>query len=391
MINILNKNKCCGCGACSDICPENAISMVNDEKGFMYPECDALLCANCGACVSVCAFSEGKICASNVMAAYAVHHKSKEVLYNSSSGGVFTAVSDYVLMNGGYVYGAIFDYQNKNVRHVCADNQSVRNVMRGSKYVQSITVGIYKEIAEKVSAGKLVLFTGTPCQCAELVKFIGSRPQNLIVIDFLCHGVPSPLLFREHIYMWEKKTGKKAIDFSFRSKKYGYDSNPQIIFEDGKENTSVELKRLLKIYAVSMRESCYYCPYASKYRYGDISIADMWEAGYLASIYDNVGVSTVLVNTDLGQKLVDDMAEVCKVYPVRVEDIKQSALSRPVARTKSVDDFWDYYFEFGYEKTLDKFGRSTLKSKIYQHMLRILYILRLDRFYIYFVSKVLKR
>lgn len=376
------KSKCCGCGACKDICTHDAIEMVEDEKGFLYPVINSSICVNCGACESICALkSQPEDECSTILGTYALRHKNKKVLTLSSSGGAFTVFSNAILKKGGVVYGAWLNTESFEVKHVCTHNEAERDALRGSKYVQSSTCGIYREIKKELKTGKEILFSGTPCQCAELVKYIGIKPENLTIIDLLCHGVPSNKLLKNHIAIWESKTGKKAQNYVYRSKKYGYAHTHEIIFSDGTKNSSVELKRLLKLYAISMRESCYDCPYASKHRYGDITIGDLWEAGKIASIHDCLGTSLVLTNTEKGEQLLKDAEQECNIFPVDISSLHPGSLYKAVERTRRVDEFWNDYENKGYMFVLDKYAPNTIKSWGYQHMLRAIHVLGLDGIY----------
>ncbi len=388
----INTKDCCGCGGCVAVCPINTIKMVADSKGFLQPVIDENACVHCGLCEKTCAFKNTQNShdqSSTIKKAYAIRHVSDDVVFHSSSGGFFTCISDYVLQKGGVVYGAILDKSDMTVKHVAAYDNMERDNMRGSKYVQSDTTNVYQEVKKNITDGKIVLFSGTPCECAQLLSFLNGKRDNLILVDLFCHGVPSPLLFKEHISMWEKKKNSRAIDYSFRDKSYGYEHTHRITFENTSINKSIDLKRILKMYAYSMRESCYACPYASKKRIGDYSIADFWEVGKNVKVYDNKGMSTVLVNTKNAEKILLDILPYCDRREVRIDDIKQSALNKPVTRTEIVDEFWNYYFENGYIALLDKYGKSTFISKCYQTMIRIVHILHLDKLYIFCKSKIM--
>lgn len=364
-----------------DVCPKNAITMSADEKGFLYPLVNTDECVHCGLCDKNCAMANEKDISDNVRGYYALQHKDPLVVANSSSGGAFTAISDIVLKAGGVVCGATLDPNNFKVSHICASTEQDRNQMRGSKYVQSETIGIFMTIKNQLKEGKTVLFSGTPCQCAELDKFIGDRPGNLVIVDLFCHGAPSNQLLIDHIKYWEKKTSKKAIVYNYRSKKYGYAHTHEIAFDDGSKNTSIDLKRLLKLYTLSMRDSCYECPYASHHRYGDITIADLWEAPKVAGLYDSKGTSLVLVNTEKGEKLLKKIENDCLIKPVDISILKPGALNKAVSKTPRVDVFWQDYFEHGYEYVLNKYAPRTAKSNCYQALLRCIHIIGLDRMY----------
>lgn len=372
-----NKIHCCGCGTCSLICPKQAINMIKDEKGFFYPIINKSICIDCGQCVSKCAFLKHSNNKNTISEVYALQHKSKDVLRHSSSGAAFTAFSDIILDEDGCVYGADFE-QDFSVVHKCATSMAERDSFRESKYVQSIAFCVFREIKCNLENGKKVLFTGTPCQCAALISFLGKRPDNLIIIDLLCHGVPSNRILQDHIHLWERRTGKMAIKYHYRSKRYGYEHTHEIEFNDGSSNHSIELKRILKLYALSMRPSCYECPYSNRNRIGDLTIGDLWEAASVAAIYDHKGVSTVLVNTETGRALLREAKSSCLIFPVQIDLDEVGALNHPVKHTPKVELFWSTYLDDGYEAALNQFGAQTIKSSIYQGILRTIHTLHID-------------
>lgn len=375
MIDIKKKSNCCGCSACSDTCPVNAIEMIENERGFKYPNVDKK-CVNCHKCESVCVMRKngGGIPLGDL---YALQHKNNDVLQESSSGGAFTAISDAILSIGGVVYGACINPFDFRVKHICALDKETRNTMRGSKYVQS-ECSIYKKIAKDIEDGRQVLFSGTPCECAALISFLGDRPENLLVIDVLCHGVSSDLLLRDHVKFWEGKKRKKAVNYKFRSKKYGYEYTQEITFDDGSSDSDVGLRQILKLYPLSMRDSCYECKFASNTRFGDFTIGDLWEAPKTVHIYDHKGVSVLAVNSEKGKLLLDDLKESCKLIPILKSQLTQNAIRKPMERPVLTDDFWKDYLSRGYGYVVDKYARPSKKSIIYQQYIRFVYRLHLD-------------
>lgn len=386
MINIVDKSKCCGCGVCVDSCVKNAISMIEDEQGFLFPFVNAKECINCGICNRTCDFIKNHQTESTIKNIYSLQHKSLEVLKHSSSGGAFTALSELILNSGGVVYGAYLNNDDFSVCHKSARSYSERDVFKESKYVQSSTVGIFKDIKMNLEHGYKVLFSGTPCQCAALKSFVKNKNENLYLIDLLCHGVPSNKIFKEHVNMWERKKNKKAVNYHFRSKIYGYVHTHLIEFNDNTKEYSIELKRILKLYTLTMRPSCYSCPYASQHRYGDITIGDLWECNKVANIFNNLGASTVIVNTDKGRELIKDISNSCNIKKISINVRNIGALSQCVKKTDKVNQFWNYYKNNGYEKALNKFAPRTLKSSVYQSMLRMIHVCGADSIYCWLKS-----
>lgn len=364
--------------------------MTKDKKGFFYPLVNNSLCINCRLCNSNCAFLNKYESPNEPLSYLSLKNKDRKILLNSSSGGVFHSVASNFIKNGGVVYGAVFDCLTKTIKHVKATNVSELGPMMGSKYVQSNTNGVLLEIKNHLISGKKVLFVGTPCQNAQLFFSTRGISENLFLVDLMCHGVPSPLIFEEHIKMWEAKKKSRIIDYKFRSKKYGYEYNHTAFFENGKKDSSIELKRILKLYEYTMRDSCYHCPYTSKNRFGDITIGDLWEAYRLIGDFDHRGTSVVLINSEKGNKMLEDVSNDFIIHALSPDNIKQDCLSKPVEWKNANQRFWEDYSSFGYRFVLDKYGKSTFKSKVYQSLLRLLYKTRLDGFYLRLRAKLKK-
>ena len=375
-----NEEQCCGCSACVNVCPRNAISMVRNKKGFEYPLIDSTKCISCGACENVCDFQNPKGSKNHILQAYAMQHRDKEVVFNSSSGGAFTAISDWVLLQGGTIYGAAFDKETFYVKHISAECTDERNSMRGSKYVQSSLGYVFKNIKKDVDLGKKVLFSGTPCQCAGLCSYLHGHPENLIIVDLLCHGTPSPDLLVNHIDRIEKKYNKKVQEYKYRSKKYGYEYTHEALFSDGSRICNVDIKRILKLFVVGMRPSCFECKYTNRERYGDLTIGDMWDASKLVGINDNKGTSTVIVNTKLGNKIIDEIKENCVLISVDEQKIKQSALRKRVPQPKNYEKFWQDYLQNGYDYVLEHYAPRSVKSWGLFMLQKYAYKLHLDVF-----------
>jgi len=223
MINLFSdKSNCCGCSACFSICPKNAISMLPDEEGFLYPHIDTTKCIECGLCKKVCAFqSPYDVTKSNPqLNVYAVKHRNEDVRQYSQSGGAFTALSDVTLSEGGVIYGATFG-NDWHVKHGRAQTPAERNCFRGSKYVQSDLDSIFYQVERDLNQGEKVLFSGTPCQCAGLKSFLLFKKidlSNLLLVDIVCHGTPSPLLWSDHLKSLEKKHKSKIKNIFFEQK-----------------------------------------------------------------------------------------------------------------------------------------------------------------------------
>ena len=220
MIQITDKSQCCGCTACASICAHDAITMQPDALGFLYPVVDKNKCVDCGLCETVCAFNEHYDTSRNLPHpdAYAARHKDMKEVETSRSGAAFIAISDYILENGGVVYGAGYT-DHFRVVHKRAISKEERDEFKGSKYVQSDLTGVFRQVKQDLKDGLTVLFSGTPCQTSGLNSYVGKKlRENLILVDIVCHGVPGPYLWRDYLAYLEKKQGAAICWVNFRDK-----------------------------------------------------------------------------------------------------------------------------------------------------------------------------
>ena len=382
MIELFDKPEhCCGCSACRAACPVSAISFYTDDKGFEYPSIDRSLCINCGLCVRVCDLKQSVDESRNAVKIYAAKIKDDEVRMRSSSGGMFSAFSDYFLQRGGTVYGAAHN-ENLETVHIRADNVHDRDNSIGSKYVQSHMGNVFSQVREDLKSGKDVFFTGTPCQVAGLnscLRHSSCPTDKLFTADLVCHGVPSPRLFSEFITFCEKRTGKKIIEYLHRPKThYGWSHNEKIIYSDGEcDDTSslVLVWRTLFYSNVILRPSCYECKYATHHRYGDITIADFWGIeNTMPDFFDDKGVSLLFLNTDKSDRVFaaiknslitqESSLEACTPYNINL-------LSPSVCKL-DLDKFWQFYHENGFEAVARRYGGYDMKHKIKKRIKNIL-------------------
>lgn len=225
MINIKDPAKCCGCSACASICAQGAITMQPDALGFLYPVVDAKRCTNCGLCEKVCSFNEHYDRSMNLPEpdTYGARHKDTDEVMKSRSGAVFAAISNYILKQGGVIYGAGYK-DHFRVCHKRATTPEERDELRGSKYVQSDMRGIYEQVKQDLKQGLTVLFSGTPCQTSAVRAYLGNKLcENLVLIDVVCHGVPSPYIWQDLLKHIEQKHGGQITWVNFRDKAtYGW-------------------------------------------------------------------------------------------------------------------------------------------------------------------------
>ena len=318
------KEDCCGCEACRNVCPQRAITMVEDEDGFFYPHIDESLCIMCQKCKKVCSFQNKEKEKNNPINVYAAVSKNKEQLQHSASGGIFAAIAEDCIKRGGTVFGAVFN-DDFSVVHEGIDSLQSLVKLQNSKYVQSRIDGIFSRVATILKKGEMVVFSGTPCQIAGLKSYLGKEYQNLFTVDIICHGVPSIKIFKTYMYYFESKYKGKIKSFTFRDKQIGWGENGRAIFE--KYNGRLKNKILWQSSSSYMyyflkglisRKSCYHCKYAGLNRPGDITIGDYWgiekqHPEYLLSASgwdEKKGISVVIVNTERGGKYIENLKNI---------------------------------------------------------------------------------
>lgn len=306
MKEILKKNKCSGCHACYNICPKNAISMVEDEAGFKYPVINQKKCIDCGMCQKVCpSINKSKEIKKDIKA-YAAYNKNLDERINSSSGGMFILLAKEIINRKGVVFGASFD-KNFDVRHTYVEKENELEQFMGSKYVQSTIGNSYKKVKEFLEKDRYVLFSGTPCQIEGLKSYLKKDYDKLYTQDIICHGVPSPKVWRKYIEYQEDKNKEKVKDIFFRSKEHGWSMfGMKIIFDKNSYFKNLQNDMYLRTFLknICLRESCYNCDFKKKYRISDITLADYWGIDHVhKNMNDNKGASLIIVNSKKGKEL----------------------------------------------------------------------------------------
>lgn len=373
MINIVDKKECCGCTACASVCPQNAIVMKPDALGFLYPKVDISLCIDCGLCDKVCSFNENydKFSDFSTPIPYGVRHQDMDILLSSQSGGAFTALSDIILDRGGVVYGAGWN-ENFEVIHKRACSKKERDALRGSKYVQSVLTGIFAQVKQDLKEGKEVLFTGTPCQVAGLKSFIGKRMcKNLTTIDIICHGVPSPLIFKDYLQFLTDKysKGEKLTKIIFRDKRrFGHQMYGETYYWGNICHSDIGYSYMFSK-DLMLRQSCSNCHFCNLRRSGDISIGDLWGWKKIDKTFnsDDKGVSLILVNSIKGEALLNLSKKYLYIIEPRLQDCLQSHLIHPSKLSKFREDFENLYVKKGFKEVYTVYGSDRiylLKRKI---------------------------
>lgn len=326
---------CTGCSACQTACPTECITMQPDEEGFLYPSVDSATCISCGRCNEVCPALKDGIAAADTRA-YACQNGGPERL-GSSSGGIFSILAGEVLNQGGVVFGAVFDEQF-TVRHSMAEDGAGLAQMRGSKYLQSRIGDAFHQAAQALNLGRRVLFTGTPCQVAGLRAYLGGGHPLLYTADMVCHGVPSPKVWKRYLSLREAEAGGRAASVSFRDKENGWRKfSTKITFQGGKEYCSCyrdDPYMSAFLGGLCLRPSCYHCHFKGISRESDLTLADFWGVNrILGERDDNLGMSLLLVHTVKGEALFSPVRGKCafcrEVDPVKALCYNRSATESP--------------------------------------------------------------
>lgn len=310
-IRTKQKQDCCGCGACVAACPFGCVTLCPDSEGFLYPIISSD-CRHCELCETVCETAVNTKNKSSSLAKFG-YNNDREIWNISSSGGVFHALAQTFLRNGGVVFGTALSDDNKGAKIVPAYNQIDVVKLIGSKYVQSNPVGAIEKIIEELNLGRDVLFCGTPCQVAGVRSAInhkGACSSKLSTCDFVCHGVVSPSVFSKYISELEEKYMSMVTLFSFRNKKFGWRNYAVLAeFRNGRKYHRIHSQDVYMtgfLSNITLRPSCFNCQYTSLQRSSDITLADFWSIdGYKPSAYNRKGVSAVIINTPKGEAIVE--------------------------------------------------------------------------------------
>jgi len=296
---------------------------------------------------------------------YAVQHKNEGVRVASRSGGIFTAVSDHVLGQKGVIYGCVL-IDDFEAIHIRADSKDGRDRMRGSKYIQSSIRDTYKDAKKDLLGDRKVLFSGTSCQVAGLKSFLGKEYSNLLCIDIVCHGVPSPTVWKKYLEWREGKAKAKVVAVDFRNKKeFGWRDHVETLNMDSGERVSSSIFKELFYEHNILRPCCYECPFKSVMHPGDITIADYWGIEKAAPEFDdNKGVSLVLVNNDKGATVFENVKEDLAWKQTRIEDSMQSPLIAPFSKPVSREQFWEDFRRRDFAYIAKKYGGYGTMNKI---------------------------
>lgn len=360
MNEIVKKDRCCGCSACYSVCVVGCINMVLDSEGFMHPEISEDLCIDCGLCRKVCPVLNVMESGNVVGTVYAAVSSSGEaVRAHSSSGGVFTELSRVVLAHGGVVFGVRFDCTMKAV-HDFTEDEAGLDAFRGSKYVQSRVGESFGQVRSFLEGGRRVLFSGTPCQISGLKRYLRREYDNLLTVEVVCHGVPSPVVFGRYI----DSISGSVDDVCFRDKATGW-KNYSVRFGNYRQCYKDNYFMRVFLDDLSLRPSCYSCPSKSGISGADITLGDFWGIERLNSVIDDDrGISLVVVRTSRGADVLhESQISLLAEYPASVlkynPSFSQSA-KRPVHR----DIFMKECVAKGFMKAYDMIYPPSLITQI---------------------------
>lgn len=350
------KEKCTGCGGCIAICPTDAITMKFNEEGFEYPIIDKNKCISCGKCYTNC-HAVNELNKPNTNSAYFGRCKDENILSKSSSGGFYYPLANRLEKAGWIIYGAVLLKEHWTVKHLSNKQEALEKQM-GSKYVQSSTYEAFCDIVKRLNNGERVLFSGTPCQVAGLKSIVGKN-DNLLCVDFICHGVPSPKVLSDKVQDLEKQENSKLNDLRFRTK-LGYWSKHKLYteFENGKiaiEDCMCEDYFKLFLNNISLRKCCFSCKYSDKQHFADITIADYW--GILRNNpknNDEKGLSLIIINTDKGNKAFQMIKDELDVTSLDSDNASYVYKTHDNYSKNARDKFFRAYTTQGYKAAINQ-------------------------------------
>jgi len=343
-------SECFGCRACEQVCINNCINMVNDSEGFLIPIVNFSSCNKCGACISKCPIERTDIPCESKCITYAMKIMNRDILKDSASGGAFPMIAITVLSKNGYVYGAAY-CDELYVKHIGINSISELYKLQSSKYVQSDTGNTYIEVKEKLELNHYVVYSGTPCQIAGLRAFLGKDYERLLTVDIICHGTPSPLLFKKYLGFLENKGKSKILRYNFRCKKLGWGLYYSYYFNrsdsiTGAGRTDPYYKNFLL--GNTYREICYSCKYANKNRVGDITIGDYWGVEkHHPEFSTKDGVSLVIANTEKGRVFINEMKEHTHYLEsnINIASLENNNLYQPTNRPRLRNEIYNGILE----------------------------------------------
>lgn len=391
MINITEKKNCSGCTACVSSCPKNCIKMKMDEEGFFYPDINSKECVDCGLCSAVCPIQNPVAEKETPQKAYILQYKDEIIRKDSTAGGAFTAIAAVVIKKGGVVFGAAYD-ENFHVRHEYVETIEEIGKFRNSKYVQSDLGDCFRQAKKFLEDDRWVCFSGTPCQIEGLKSFLRKPYEKLVLVDVVCHGVPSPLIWEKYLEYQGLKEDKPE-NIRFRDKYYGYKYSTMSIIRDGKNiyHAGSQLDPMLRAFlsGICDRPACYDCMFKKRYRVSDITIWD----GHSVSEFDKKmdddrGTTNLLCHSEKGNDIFQQMTQFIKYKEVSPNDIIKGSkkMFSSVEMNKKRNKFFEDAQNMNGRLLFNKYYPITVKVRIKTFARKVLLVTGL-----YSVSKKIKR
>lgn len=366
----MDKRSCTGCSACSNICPVQCITMRADAEGFLYPDIDYGKCINCYACDKHChilySISNNASSEPDIYASWSLDEDNR---FRSTSGGLFTEIAKFIIDCGGCVVGAQYN-EKQEITHAIVDNYNDLTCLRQSKYVQSNKGTVYARIKEILAEDRIVLFCGTPCECAGIKSFLENKIEKLILIDFVCLGVNSPLVYEKYKQYLERKYNSRIKKVWFRNKEKSWNHPSTVIFfENGVKynaDNSTDLYIRGFMQTLFLRPSCYDCLYKGFPRIADISLGDFWGiSDYKKELDSNRGTSLVMINTPKGEELMKSIKN--KVFsekvPIEVALKRNNAIMKSATCNRKRNGFFSELNRLPFKKLIYKYCGSTNTMK----------------------------
>lgn len=371
MISIIDKKRCSGCGACYSVCPKKCINMESDEEGFLYPVVNRSECVDCQLCEKICPIinKKNKTEIQMLKQTYIVQNKNKDVLEESTSGGYFSALCNYVFINNGIVFGVAYDEQ-LGIRHTWIDEEKYLSMFRNSKYTQSQIGDSFIECKKLLEMGRLVCFSGTPCQIAGLKRYLKKDYDNLITIDVVCRGVPSPLLFKKYV---EWLGGTKIVKtVKFRDKYYGYFcSTMSIYYKDGQiKRREIRADPMLNLFFENYcsRPSCHNCSFKTIDRDSDFTVFDCWHANKYHSGFGEKGATAVIIHNNRAKNIFRSIQDQFRIsIECKLEDLLNNdgkMLIESVSANTKRKEFFSDLLVLSFEEVLRKYQNKSVILKV---------------------------
>lgn len=387
-IEIDDKEMCCGCTACSSICPTGAIEMVEDEEGFLYPSIDKEKCIECGLCKRTCPILNKQTTKNENLKAYIFQHCNDEIRHESTSGGAFSAIAEEIIEQGGVVFGVAFDNEY-NVKHTYVTKKEELSIFRNSKYVQSNPNTTFETVKNFLENDRLVLYSGTSCQIEGLKSYLKKEYDNLFTVDVVCRAVPSPKMWKKYI-SWKMEEYDSPKKVFFREKYYGYKySNLSIYGKNSEYHSGVESDPYLRAFFSNIcdRPSCYSCKFKTQYRKSDLTIWDCFNVEkFNKKLDDDKGTTRILVHTDKGADIINQISKNNICEQINVEDalsdfngifstVKFNNKKQQFVNDMNVlegEELFKKYFPDTFKiKTERNLRKTLLKTGLYKKMLNL--------------------